>query len=144
MGNASVDVKVDNEGHFTGSRGSWFVPLQDMIVISPGASLVFTQQDNGLVSNVGVGQRWARGNWLVGYNTFYDNLLDENLQRAALVPKRGEIICDYRQTFISRLLHGMKTATQEQRMARYDLTASDAHAVLSTPQYQCQPRTVFW
>ncbi len=28
-GNASVDVKVDNEGHFTGSRGSWFVPLQD-------------------------------------------------------------------------------------------------------------------
>ncbi|WP_250203361.1 inverse autotransporter beta domain-containing protein, partial [Escherichia coli] len=25
---------------------------------------------------------WARGNWLVGYNTFYDNLLDENLQRA--------------------------------------------------------------
>ncbi len=34
------------------------------------------------MSNVGVGQRWARGNWLVGYNTFYDNLLDENLQRA--------------------------------------------------------------
>ncbi|MGK3717417.1 inverse autotransporter beta domain-containing protein, partial [Escherichia coli] len=31
---------------------------------------------------MGVGQRWARGSWLVGYNTFYDNLLDENLQRA--------------------------------------------------------------
>ncbi|NYY81529.1 hypothetical protein DMI65_23610 [Escherichia coli] len=30
-------------------------------------------------------------------------------------------------------------------MARgYDTTARDAHAVLSTPQYQCQRRTVFW
>ncbi|MDI5349313.1 inverse autotransporter beta domain-containing protein, partial [Salmonella enterica subsp. enterica serovar Kentucky] len=34
------------------------------------------------VSNVGIGQRWAQDGWLLGYNTFYDNLLDENLQRA--------------------------------------------------------------
>ena len=81
-GNASVDVKVDNEGHFTGSRGSWFVPLQDNDRYLTWSQLGLTQQDDGLVSNVGVGQRWARGSWLVGYNTFYDNLLDENLQRA--------------------------------------------------------------
>ena len=76
-GNASVDVKVDNEGHFTGSRGSWFVPLQDNDRYLTWSQLGLTQQDDGLVSNVGVGQRWARGSWLVGYNTFYDNLLDE-------------------------------------------------------------------
>ncbi len=59
------------------------------------------------MSNVGVGQRWARGNWLVGYNTFYDNLQDENLQRAGFGAEAWANICDYRQTFISRLLHGM-------------------------------------
>lgn len=106
-GNASVDVKVDNEGHFTGSRGSWFVPLQDNDCYLTWSQLGLTQQDDGLVSNVGVGQRWARGNWLVGYNTFYDNLLDENLQRAGFGAEAWANICDYRQTFISRLLHGM-------------------------------------
>ncbi len=60
-GNASVDVKVDNEGHFTGSRGSWFVPLQDNDRYLTWSQLGLTQQDDGLVSNVGVGQRWARG-----------------------------------------------------------------------------------
>ncbi len=28
-GNANVDLLVDKEGKFTGSKGSWFVPLQD-------------------------------------------------------------------------------------------------------------------
>ena len=52
-GNASVDVKVDNEGHFTGSRGSWFVPLQDNDRYLTWSQLGLTQQDDGLVSNVG-------------------------------------------------------------------------------------------
>ena len=106
-GNASVDVKVDNEGHFTGSRGSWFVPLQDNDRYLTRSQLGLTQQDDGLVSNVGVGQRWARGNWLVGYNTFMTTCWTKIFSERALVPKRGANICDYRQTFISRLLHGM-------------------------------------
>ena len=28
-GNANIDLLVDKEGNFTGSKGSWFVPLQD-------------------------------------------------------------------------------------------------------------------
>lgn len=106
-GNASVDVKVDNEGHFTGSRGSWFVPLQDNDRYLTRSQLGLTQQDDGLVSNVGVGQRWARGSWLVGYNTFMTTCWTKIFSERASVPKRGANICDYRQTFISRLLHGM-------------------------------------
>ncbi len=104
VGKCQCDVKVDNEGHFTGSRGSWFVRYKIMIVISPGASLV-------LLSRMWAGEQCGR--WATlgarqlagGYNTFYDNLLDENLQRAGFGAKRGANICDYRQTFISRLLH---------------------------------------
>ncbi|BDZ03002.1 hypothetical protein MUTS16_40750 [Escherichia coli] len=106
-GNASVDVKVDNEGHFTGSRGSWFVPLQDNDRYLTWSQLGLTQQDDGLVSNVGVGQRWARGSWLVGYNTFMTTCWTKIFSERALALKRGANICDYRQTFISRLLHGM-------------------------------------
>ena len=80
---------------------------------------------DGLVSNVGVGQRWARGSWLVGYNTFYDNLLDENLQRAGFGAEAwGEYLrlsANFYQPFAA---WHEQTATQEQRMARgYDLTA---------------------
>ena len=117
--------KVDNEGHFTGSRGSWFVPLQDNDRYLTWSQLGLTQQDDGLVSNVGVGQRWARGSWLVGYNTFYDNLLDENLQRAGFGAEAwGEYLrlsANFYQPFAA---WHEQTATQEQRMARgYDLTA---------------------
>lgn len=37
---ASVDINVDNEGHFNGSRGSWFIPLQDKQRYLTRASLV--------------------------------------------------------------------------------------------------------
>lgn len=120
-GNASVDVKVDNEGHFTGSRGSWFVPLQDNDRYLTWSQLGLTQQDDGLVSNVGVGQRWARGSWLVGYNTFYDNLLDENLQRAGFGAEAwGEYLrlsANFYQPFAA---WHEQTATQEQRMAKIE------------------------
>lgn len=106
-GNASVDVKVDNEGHFTGSRGSWFVPLQDNDRYLTWSQLGLTQQDDGLVSNVGVGQRWraATGWWVI--TLFMTTCWTKIFSERALVPKRGANICDYRQTFISHLLHGM-------------------------------------
>ncbi len=106
-GNASVDVKVDNEGHFTGSRGSWFVPLQDNDRYLTWSQLGLTQQDDGLVSNVGVGQRWraAAGWWVI--TLFMTTCWTKIFSERALALKRGANICDYRQTFISRLLHGM-------------------------------------
>ena len=125
-GNASVDVKVDNEGHFTGSRGSWFVPLQDNDRYLTWSQLGLTQQDDGLVSNVGVGQRWSarqHGWWVI--TLFMTTCWTKIFSERALALKRGANICDYRQTFISRLpAWHEQTASQEQRMARgYDLTA---------------------
>ncbi|POT59223.1 invasin [Citrobacter amalonaticus] len=124
-GKASVDVRVDNEGNFNGSRGSWFIPWQDNQRYLTWSQLGLTQQDDGLVGNLGMGQRWVRDGWLVGYNTFYDNLLDENLQRAGLGAEAwGEYLrlsANYYQPLASWRTH---TATLEQRMARgYDVTA---------------------
>ncbi len=124
-GSASVDINVDNEGHFNGSRGSWFIPLQDKQRYLTWSQLGLTQQTDGLVSNVGIGQRWAQDGWLLGYNTFYDNLLDENLQRAGFGAEAwGEYLrlsANYYQPFADWQTH---TATLEQRMARgYDINA---------------------
>lgn len=124
-GSASVDINVDNEGHFNGSRGSWFIPLQDKQRYLTWSQLGLTQQTDGLVSNIGVGQRWAQDGWLLGYNTFYDNLLDENLQRAGFGAEAwGEYLrlsANYYQPFADWQTH---TATLEQRMARgYDINA---------------------
>ncbi|EMM1154273.1 YchO/YchP family invasin [Citrobacter freundii] len=124
-GNASVGLQVDNEGSFTGSRGSWFIPWQDNQRYLTWSQLGLTQQDGGLFSNAGIGQRWVRDGWLLGYNTFYDNLLDENLPRGGVGAEAwGEYLrlsANYYQPLSS---WQDRFATQEQRMARgYDLTA---------------------
>lgn len=123
-GNASVGLQVDKEGSFTGSRGSWFIPWQDNQRYLTWSQLGLTQQDEGLVSNAGIGQRWVHDGWLLGYNTFYDNLLDENLPRGGLGAEAwGEYLrlsANYYQPFSS---WQERSTTQEQRMARgYDLT----------------------
>ncbi|AVY98763.1 invasin [Lelliottia sp. WB101] len=124
-GNASVDLLVDDDGKFTGSSGRWFIPWQDNNRYLSWSQLGLTQQTDGLVSNAGIGQRWVAGKWLLGYNTFYDNLLDENLQRAGLGAEAwGEnlrLSANYYQPFAS---WRDSSDVQEQRMARgYDVTA---------------------
>jgi Protein of unknown function (DUF3442). len=124
-GNTSVALQVDDNGGFNGSRGSWFVPLQDNWRYLTWSQLGVAQQDEGLIGNVGLGQRWVAGKWLIGYNTFYDNLIDENLDRGGLGAEAwGEYLrfsANYYQP-----LHNWTTAemTLQQRMARgYDVTA---------------------
>lgn len=124
-GNASVNVRVDDNGTFNGSSGSWFIPWNDNNRYLSWSQLGLTQQTDGLVSNAGVGQRWVAGNWLLGYNTFYDNLLDENLQRAGLGAEAWgqnlRLSANYYQPFA-----GWRddSNVQKQRMARgYDVTA---------------------
>ncbi|MGU3523106.1 YchO/YchP family invasin [Enterobacteriaceae bacterium C23F] len=124
-GNASAELLVDGEGKFTGSHGSWFVPLEDNSRFLTWSQVGVTQQEDGLVSNIGLGQRWVAGNWLLGYNTFYDALPGENLQRGGLGAEAwGQYLrlsANYYQPFSS---WRDDSTTVESRMARgYDLTA---------------------
>ncbi len=124
-GNASVNLLVDEEGKFTGSHGSWFIPWQDNNRYLSWSQLGLTQQEEGLVGNAGIGQRWVAGRWLVGYNTFYDNLLDENLQRAGLGAEAWGENLRLSANYYQPLAGWRDSSTvEEQRMARgYDVTA---------------------
>jgi hypothetical protein len=63
------------------------------------------------------------GDWLLGYNTFYDKVLDENLARAGLGRSLGRISAPVGQ-LLSAVGGWRDSLTQEQRMARgYDVTA---------------------
>jgi Inverse autotransporter, beta-domain len=124
-GNASAELLVDRQGRFTGSHGSWFVPLEDNNRSLTWSQVGFTKQEDGMVSNLGVGQRWVAGNWLVGYNAFYDALLGERLQRGGFGAEAwGEYLrlsANYYQPFNN---WQDDSETEESRMARgYDLTA---------------------
>lgn len=122
-GNASVNLLVDNDGKFNGSSGSWFIPWNDNNRYLSWSQLGLTQQTDGLVSNAGIGQRWVAGKWLLGYNTFYDNLLDENLQRAGLGAEVWGKICACQPTIISPLPAGVSALTSGSSAWRADMTS---------------------
>ncbi|MGK9174311.1 YchO/YchP family invasin [Yokenella regensburgei] len=124
-GKATVDFKVDDDGGFTGSHGDWFVPLQDTNRYLSWSQLGLTQQDAGLVGNIGVGQRWNAGNWRIGYSTFYDNLIDDNSARTGLGAEVWGESLQFSANYYEPLSSwDYRTATQQQRMARgYDITA---------------------
>nr|WP_318381502.1 YchO/YchP family invasin [uncultured Enterobacter sp.] len=124
-GNATVNVQVDDEGGFTGSEGSWFVPLQDNNRYLSWSQFGVTQRDDGLVSNAGIGQRWIAGNWLLGYNTFYDNQWDQHLQRAGVGAEAWGEYLRLSANFYQPLAGWEDDGTTlQQRMARgYDITA---------------------
>lgn len=124
-GKASFNLKVDERGSWNGSSGSMFTPWADNNRYLTWSQLGFTQQDDGLVGNLGAGQRWVAGKWLLGYNTFYDNQLASNLQRTGL---GAEAWGDYLRLSANyyQPLSGWQggTETLEQRLARgYDVTA---------------------
>lgn len=124
-GSANVDFKVDNEGNFTGSHGDWFVPLKDNNRYLSWGQVGVTQQDQGLVSNIGLGQRWVAGDWLLGYNTFYDTLLEDNYSRAGLGAEAWGEYLRFSANYYQPVTNwDYQTATRQQRMARgYDITA---------------------
>ena len=124
-GNASAQLLVDDNGDFTGSHGSWFVPLVDDDRYLTWSQVGFTRQDGGTVSNVGLGQRWVAGNWLLGYSTFYDAQLHDNLQRGGFGAEAWSqylrLSANYYQPFSGWRGDG---DAKQQRMARgYDVTA---------------------
>ena len=124
-GNTNIQMLVDEQGKLTGSHGSWFIPIQDNTRYLTWSQLGVTQQDDGLVGNLGVGQRWVAGHWLLGYNTFYDSLLDENLNRGGIGAEAWGENLRFSANYYHPLRDWQNTdTTLQQRMARgYDLTA---------------------
>lgn len=93
-GNVNVDLLVDKEGKFIGSKGSWFVLLQDndCYLIWNQYLVIWCEYD--LVGNIGFGQCWWVGGWLLGYNLFYDKVLSESLVCGSVgVEVWGEYFC---------------------------------------------------
>ncbi len=124
-GRTDFTLTVDQEGSFSGSSGSLFTPWHDSDSHLTWSQLGVSQLNQGLVGNFGIGQRWNTGNWLLGYNSFYDTQFDDNLHRAGLGAEAwGEYLrlsANYYQPLGDWRLTGV---TQEQRMARgYDVTA---------------------
>ncbi|AIR66781.1 YchO/YchP family invasin [Cedecea neteri] len=124
-GKASVNLQVDEHGSWKGSNGSLFTPWQDNSRYLTWSQLGLSQQKDGTTGNLGLGQRWVAGNWLLGYNSFYDNQLTTQLQRAGFGAEAwGEYLrlsANYYQPLNS--WRG-QTDTLEQRLARgYDVTA---------------------
>lgn len=124
-GKASFNLQVDQHGSWKGSSGSLFTPWQDNNRYLTWSQLVFSQQEKGATGNLGIGQRWVAGHWLLGYNTFYDAQLTTQLQRTGFGAEAwGEYLrlsANYYQP-----LSGWRgqTETLEQRLARgYDVTA---------------------
>lgn len=124
-GKANVNLLVDDHGNWNGSGGSLFTPWVDNTQYLTWSQLGFTRKEDGITGNIGVGQRWIAGKWLLGYNTFYDNQLASHLQRAGFGAEAwGEYLrlsANYYQP-----LNAWQSETEalEQRLARgYDLTA---------------------
>lgn len=125
LGKADVALQMDQEGNFNGSRGSLFTPLLDNEKVLTWSQVGVSQRTQGLVGNIGLGQRWVAGDWLLGYNTFYDSTLRDNLQRAGFGAEAwGEYLrlsANYYQPLNDWQL---SEYTQERRSARgYDVTA---------------------
>ncbi|MCP2004288.1 UNVERIFIED_ORG: hypothetical protein J2Y78_002828 [Buttiauxella agrestis ATCC 33320] len=125
-GKASVNLLVDEHGNWNGSSASLFTPWQDNNRYLTWSQVGFTQHDDGSIGNIGAGQRWVAGDWLLGYNAFYDNQLANNLQRAGFGTEAwGEYLrlsANYYQP-LSSWQEG-NSETLEQRLARgYDITA---------------------
>jgi hypothetical protein len=124
-GNASAELLVNGEGEFTGSHGSWFVPLADNDRYLTWGQVGATEQDDGLVTNLGLGQRWVAGNWLLGYNAFYDSVLREHLQRGGFGAEAWGEYLRLSANYYQPLGSWRDDSDSEQsRMARgYDFTA---------------------
>lgn len=123
-GNAQLDLMVDMQGNFTGTGGDLFSTLADEQSHLTFSQLGVRDTSDGLVGNVGLGQRWVTPEWLLGYNAFLDRSFAIGQQRASL----GTEAWNENLRFSANYYHplgGWKNSgdTQQQRMARgYDIT----------------------
>ncbi len=102
------------------------MPLQDNDRYLTWNQYSVTRREHDLVGNIGLGQRWQVGGWLLGYNSFYDKVLSESLARGSVGAEAWENISACRQTITIRLATGGYAIIRlrSSRMAAgYDVTA---------------------
>ena len=83
LGTATIGLTV-NDGRFTGTNSQLFSPLHES-----GNRVTYSQvgvidQSDMTLGNIGVGQRWAQGDWLFGYNAFLDRDFEQEQMRASV------------------------------------------------------------
>ncbi|HCK00264.1 MAG TPA: invasin [Serratia grimesii] len=84
LGNAKLSLVMSDQGDFTGSSGQLFSPLYDVNGLLTYSQIGLMQQTGGSLGNLGVGQRWVAGDWLLGYNTVLDSDFERHHNRASL------------------------------------------------------------
>ncbi len=68
------------------------MPLQDNDRYLTWNQYSVTRREHDLVGNIGLGQRWRVGGWLLGYNSFYDKVLSESRARQRWRRSVGEYL----------------------------------------------------
>lgn len=123
-GNATLNIAFDRDGNFNGTGGQLFTPWQDRYDYLTFTQLGVKEQNDRMIANLGIGQRWIADDWLLGYNAFIDQSVQDNAQRASLGAEAwGNFL-----RFSANYYHPLSgwhasTPTQQQRMARgYDIT----------------------
>ncbi|MBD8452639.1 YchO/YchP family invasin [Serratia rubidaea] len=84
LGTANVSLALTADGDFAGSKGQLFSPLYDVNGLLTYSQLGFQQRTDSSLANLGLGQRWISGDWLLGYNTVFDSDLENQRNRASV------------------------------------------------------------
>ena len=125
LGTANIGLTV-SDGRFTGTNSQLFSPLDES-----GDRLTYSQvgvidQPDLTLGNIGLGQRWAKGRWLFGYNAFLDRDFEQDQMRASV---GAEAWTDYLHLSanyyhpLSGMVAVADSATEFRGMARgYDIT----------------------
>lgn len=125
LGTASIGLTV-NDGRFTGTNSQLFSPLYES-----GDQVTYSQvgvidQSDLTLGNVGVGQRWADGRWLFGYNAFLDRDFEQEQMRGSIGAEAWtdflHISANYYHP-LSGMIRVPDSTTEVRRQARgYDIT----------------------
>ncbi|BFO10628.1 hypothetical protein GGER_31380 [Serratia rubidaea] len=102
LGTANVSLALTADGDFAGSKGQLFSPLYDVNGLLTYSQLGFQQRTDSSLANLGLGQRWISGDWLLGYNTVFDSDLENQRNRASVGAEAWGIICVFPPTITSR------------------------------------------
>jgi hypothetical protein len=123
-GNAEMSLQIDRLGNLSGSKAQLFTSWAEKYNYLTFSQVGVTQQDEHLLANIGAGQRWTVGNWLLGYNAFLDRAIDDGQQRASLGTEAWGDFLRFSANYYQPL-GGWRnqSSQQQQRMARgYDIT----------------------